>query len=410
LEAAQEIVGWAPIEEGKAITLKTFSRDAAANLIPLRMVQLFSVEAQFQTYPRKDTGQMVEKIEFMCGMPVAVVSPFSPKVMLARAMDLHQLPVQLADATNPYPGAMVSYFEAYLRTLDDEDEGRGCVISKKVSNSSKTEDYLFTPQDKPTQLAMTYRMTQLQDASNPTFPVAGQFLVQAQFFEGSAEEQKGGRAILRREFGINDPKVWSEIMSAQAIPAIIAGSINMKSSLAMNPGRDHTKDTGYVPFYANAVYAELRRYLLTRCLKVSKAWVWRKLKLGGNPNDKVLHMDRSNPNNQNLLNNANLRFDETDSSRTLINGMVINIASFTGDVNETIARCATPCEFRVLHSVPLDDATRVQLAQLDTAEAEKCLAGAEGSVKPLEQPTVVIYLVATYSEEEKVSVSSMHLC
>lgn len=47
----------------------------------------------------------------MCGMPVVMESPYSIKVMLSETVDLHQLPVQLPDANDPYPGIMVAYFK-----------------------------------------------------------------------------------------------------------------------------------------------------------------------------------------------------------------------------------------------------------------------------------------------------------
>jgi len=67
-----------------------------------------------------------------------------------------------------------------------------------------------------------------------------------------------------------------------------------------------------------------------------------------------------------------------------------------------MARSQTPCEFRVLHSQPLDDDVRIRLANLDTTAAEKCLNQAEDAVVQLDQPlTTVIYLVATMSDDEK---------
>jgi len=117
---------------------------------------------------------------------VPLECPFSPKVMLAEMMDLHQLPVQLPDANEPYPGVMLAYFKDYNRTLEDEDEGRGCVVNKMFNNDVRTEDYIYTPQDTkiaPT-LKMTYRMGQDQDKSNPAFPVDGLFGIQARFIEG----------------------------------------------------------------------------------------------------------------------------------------------------------------------------------------------------------------------------------
>lgn len=107
------------------------------------------------------------------------------------------------------------------------------MISKIFNNDVRFEDYIYTPQDKnlPALLKMTYRMGQDQDKSNPAFPVEGLFGIQARFTEGGKKEQDV-KNLLRTAFGINDPKTWSEIMAAQSIPAIIAGSISAKDTQA----------------------------------------------------------------------------------------------------------------------------------------------------------------------------------
>ena len=134
LKAAQAIVGWFTIEENKAVAIKTFDRQAAKDLIPLSSVQLVGVEAVYRSFVDKKTKEPVERIELMCGMPVVMESQFSTKVMLSETVDLHQLPVQLPDANEAYPGIMVVYFKDYTRSLEDEDEGRGCVVSKMLAN------------------------------------------------------------------------------------------------------------------------------------------------------------------------------------------------------------------------------------------------------------------------------------
>jgi len=229
LKAAHTIVDWKPIEEGKAITVKTFERQAARDLLSLCTVQLAALEAVFRSYIDKESGERRETVEFMCGLPVVMESRFSPKITLSEMIDLHQLPVQLPDANERYPGVMVAYFKDYARTIEDEDEGRGCVVSKMFNNDIRAEDYIYKPQD--TKLAsllkMTYRMGQDQDDSNPAFPVQGLFGIQARFTEGGVKDQQE-KILLRAAFGINDPKTWSEVMSAQSIPAIVAGSISAK--------------------------------------------------------------------------------------------------------------------------------------------------------------------------------------
>jgi len=100
----------------------------------------------------------------------------------------------------------------------------------------------------------------------------------------------------------------------------------------MNPGRDHKRDVGNVCFYGNAIYAELREWLLSRCPKVSLGWVMRKLKLKGNPGDASVDFKCADPDYPNLLNRANLIYNKTDRSYTLVGGRVINVGEFSGDV------------------------------------------------------------------------------
>lgn len=60
LKNAQAIVGWFTIEEGKAVTVKTFDRQAAKDLAPLSSVQLAAVEAIYRSYVDKKTKQVVD--------------------------------------------------------------------------------------------------------------------------------------------------------------------------------------------------------------------------------------------------------------------------------------------------------------------------------------------------------------
>ena len=102
---------WKIIEEGKAITVKTFERQAAKDLLPLCTVQLAALEAVFRKYTDKESGEERKTVEFMCGLPVVMESRFSPKITLSEMIDLHQLSVQLPDANERYPGVMVAYFK-----------------------------------------------------------------------------------------------------------------------------------------------------------------------------------------------------------------------------------------------------------------------------------------------------------
>jgi hypothetical protein len=323
--------------------------------------------------------------------------------MLADMMDLHQLAVQLPDANDSYPGAMLAYFKEYHRSLEDEDNGRGCVVNKWLNNDVRPGDYIFVPNDAKQEslIKMTYRMGQDQDASNPAFPVQGTFGIQARFYEGGSDDQKV-KTLLRTAFGINKPKDWSEIMATNAPSAIVAGSISTKDTLAMNPGADHKLHTGTVCFYGNAIYVELREYLLERCPQVSLAWVMRKFRIKGTPNDAEVNFRLDNPQYACLLNRANLFYNETDRSYSLRAERVINVGEFNGDIKDIMARSPTPCEFRVMHSQYLDDLQRIKLAQLDTATAEKCLSSADDAPIRLDQPlTTVVYMVATMSADEK---------
>jgi len=78
-------------------------------------------------------------------------------------------------------------------------------------------------------------------------------------------------------------------------------------------------------------------------------------------------------------------------------------------MQDVIRRSSTPCEFRVMHSSPLDDKARMELAQMPTHLAEKVLSCAEDAPIALVQEgpeksagvICVVYLVATLSPEEK---------
>jgi hypothetical protein len=403
VDASTAIVGWMTIVDGMAYSVKTFSQKSANDLLPLYTVQLAALEAVYQKFPRKSDGFMIERIELQCGVPVPLECRYSPKVMLADMMDLHQLAVQLPDANNTYPGAMLAYFKEYHRTIEDEDNGRGCVVNKWLNNNIRPDDYIFVPNDTKLEslIAMTYRMGQDQDGSDPAFPVQGTFGIQARFYEGGRDDQKI-KTLVRTAFGINKPKEWSEIMATNSPSAIVAGSISTKDTLAMNPGADHKLHSGTVCFYGNAIYVELREYLLERCPQVSLAWVMRKFHVKGNPNDVEVNFRLDNPQYACLLNRANLAYNEVDRSYTLRAERVINVGEFNGDIKDIIARSPTPCEFRVMHSHYLDDLQRTRLAQLDTASAEKCLSSADDALIRLDQPlTTVVYLVATMSEDEK---------
>jgi hypothetical protein len=211
------------------------------------------------------------------------------------------------------------------------------------------------------------------------------------------------KILLRTAFGINDPKDFGAVMSVHSIPAIIAGSISSKDTQAMNPGSDHRKDFGTVCFYGNAIYAELREYLATHCPKVSLGWVMRKLRIKGNPNDESIRFECNDPDYECALNKANTVYDKMTRSYTLRAGKVINVGEFNGDIKDTMNRSPTECEFRVLHSQYLTEDQNVAFAAMDTVAAERCLNGADDALIRLDQPlTTIVYMIATFSEEEKV--------
>lgn len=212
------------------------------------------------------------------------------------------------------------------------------------------------------------------------------------------------KILLRTAFGINNPKEFGAVMSVHSIPAIVAGSISSKDTQAMNPGSDHRKDFGTVCFYGNAIYAELREYLEAYCPKVSLAWVMRKFRIKGNPNDDSIRFECNDPDYECALNKANTVYDKSNRSYTLRAGKVINVGEFNGDIKDTMKRSETPCEFRVLHSQYLSKEDSIKFAAMDTITAERCLNGADDAPIRLDQPlTTVVYMIATMSEEEKVT-------
>jgi hypothetical protein len=402
LKEAQAIMGWFVIEQGKAVSLKTFERQAAKDLTPLYTAQLAAVEAVYQKFTSKKDQKVVERIELQCGLPVPLECPYSPMVMLLDILDLHQLPVQLPRDDEPYPGAMIAYFKDYQRSIEDEDNGRGCVVQKMFNNDIRESDYEYVPtkKDEPHLLKMTYRMGQDQEAA-PGYPVSGVFGIQARFIEGGQADQKD-RVLLRTAFGINNPKTWAALMPVNHVPAIIAGSISAKETQQNNPGRDFRKDFGTVCFFGNAMYVELREYLLEQCPQVSLAWVLRKLRIKGSANDDFIRFECNDPDYPCLLNKANTVHNKMDRTYQLVGGRVVNVEEFNGDIKGLMASSPTPCEFRVMHSTYLKPDERRRLATLDMPAAEKCLSMSDDALIRLDQPlTTVIYLVATMSEEEK---------
>jgi hypothetical protein len=255
-------------------------------------------------------------------------------------------------------------------------------------------------------------MGQQQDGTLPGYPAQGLFGLQALFLEGAPADQTD-KIILRRGFGINDPTTWAAIMSANFVPAIIAGSINTKDCNKHNAGRDFRKDVGTISLWGNAVYFCLREYLLTQCPQVSLDWVCKRLKIkamGSNAiakaSDDMVRLERGDPKSPCLLNNANTYFDRNDTSKTLVGDRVINVGEFTGDLKDVMRRCKTPCEFRVMHSSPLEEGDREALAKMPTELAEKVLSCSDDAPLQLKQENnggiiCVIYMVATMSEEEK---------
>lgn len=289
-------------------------------------------------------------------------------------------------------------------------------MAKILGNSPLRSEYLITSQ-KPgvdTRLKHIYSMGQRQDGTLPGYPSKETFNLQALFLEGFKEDQKE-KITLRKAFGINDPNTYAAIMSANNVPAVIAGSINAGDCRKHNAGRNWRTDHGVICMWGNAAYFCLREYLITQCMRVSLDWVCSLLRIravGGAHNaiakstDAMIRLDRSDPNNLCLLNRDNLTYDKSDSSFTLTGDRVINVCEFSGDLKDVMRRCPVPCEFRVMHSAYLEDGEREQLAKESTDVTEKILSCDRDARVQLAQETNggvvrVIYMVASMSEEEK---------
>lgn len=412
---AERIIEWLPITDGEVCNIKTFDEAATKRIGMMQPVQCMGVEANYSVWEGNP------RTELLCSAPVPLNTGAPPFVALSELVDLQQIAVQLPDMSKTWGPTMIFYFANYTRDPEDAANGRGCVEFKSLANSLERKDYKIVSKKEgvATRLKHTYSMGQLQDGSNPKYTVPGMFIIQALFIEGAPEEAKGN-TTLRAAFGINDPDTYAAIMAANAPPAIIAGSVNMKDLVKVNPGADHRRDIGTIPIWGNAAHFLLRPYLLTQCAQVSMDWVCKRLKIkpaGGTnlPNvwakstDPIVRLDRYNPKNPCKLNENNLLIDQNAGTTTLVGELVINVSEFTGDLHDVMRRSSTPCEFRVMHSSQVSEEDRARLALFTPAQAEKVLSCADDAEIALEQEGVdknggvicVIYLVATMSAEER---------
>jgi len=415
IKKADRVVEYVPITDGEPCTLKTFATATALGLGSMQLVQCVSVEASYSVFEGR------ARSELMCSTVVPLDKDAPPYLSLSSVVDLQQIPVQLPDLNNTWGPTLLFYFADYARDPEEEAMGRGCVEFKFLTNSIERGDYKIVSkkEDTPTRLKHVYNMSQKQDGSNPKYPVAGLFGVQALFIEGFPSDTTD-KIVLRRAFGINDPDIYGAIMAANNVPAIIAGSVNMKDCVKVNPGANHTRDIGTIPIWGNAAHFLLRPYLLQQCPRVEMDWVCRRLKIRpdsgttqanvwAKATDAKVRLDRYNPKNPCKLNDANIHFDEATSVRTLVGDKVINVGEFTGDLHDIMRRCDTPCEFRVMHSSPLEPEQRATLANMSTAQAEKVLSCADDAEIALKQEgsdgnggiICIIYLVATMSADEQ---------
>jgi len=271
MERASRFVDWITITDGEIVTIKTFEQAAANGIGMMQPVQLMGVDANYSVH------KGVARSELQCAEPVPLNAKCPAYVSLCNMTDPQQIPMKLPDLSQNYGPTLLFYFADYMR--DPSEADRGCVEFKILSNSIERKDYLITSQKKdvPTRSKHVYSMAQNQDGTHPDFPVKGMFGVQALFLEGDAKDTE--KITLRRAFGINDPFTYAAIMSANNVPAIISGSVNMKECQKINPGRSHLTDIGTISIWGNSACFLLRQYLLMQCPQVSADWVYRRLKI-----------------------------------------------------------------------------------------------------------------------------------
>lgn len=362
LAEAEEPKGYTKLTDGMTLTIGTFAKGNLENFKFRSIVQCLGFKGE---YSKGAKGQ--EYFSFMCDKVIPLPNGGKPF-----AVQLESL-IRTENLLIPYPSEQTTYMSPFMIVADYCNRLENGVPPKNKTSSVVFRFHTFS------RVEERFKFGKEEEPKKAVLPIS---VEQKQWDE---EQQKYvshwvvgtcyDSDVINRNFGITDLNMYCKIMAANQIPFYAVVSCNLEKTRSNMLNGEERKMTVYV----NDIFVDLRIYLLHRGVPLSFEFVKKHLGQGKS------YLKRDN--GQNPLNQLNEQING-DGSIKLINGKVLNINFYSGDldllVNEGV-------EWRAMHSAVMTPGEMSHNAKLRPEEGDALIM----SCQPF-----VIYAVVPLSPKE----------